>query len=92
MLERDSELLEGGGSRNPGGQSLLRREEHEHAAGPQAEVVRGLPGEPLHETMDPDFNLDAMAILDAGIRSAETAKLEMVDNIYWRASRPPYRG
>jgi hypothetical protein len=33
-----------------------------------------------------------MAILDAGIRSAESAKLETVDNIYWRASKPAVRG
>lgn len=40
-------------------------------------------GEPLHETLGPDFNLDAMAILDAGIRSARSGRLETVDSLYW---------
>ncbi len=40
-------------------------------------------GEPLHPTLDPQFNLDAMAVLDAGIRSARSGKLETVDSIYW---------
>lgn len=35
-------------------------------------------GEPLHETLQAGFNLDAMAILDAAIRSAETTCLEAV--------------
>ena len=29
------------------------------------------------------FNLDAMAILDAGLRSADTGKLEPVNNANW---------
>ncbi len=41
-------------------------------------------GEPLHPTLDMMFNLEAMAILDAGIRSAASGKLEMVDNVFWR--------
>jgi len=40
-------------------------------------------GEPLHATLGPDFNLQAMAILDAGIRSAASGKLEMVNNETW---------
>lgn len=40
-------------------------------------------GEPLHTTLDPMFNLEAMAILDAGIRSAASGKLETVDNATW---------
>jgi predicted dehydrogenase len=40
-------------------------------------------GEPLHTTLDPQFNLDAMAILDAGIRSAASGKMETVDNATW---------
>jgi len=39
--------------------------------------------EPLHITLDPMFNLEAMAILDAGIRSAASGKLEMVNNPTW---------
>jgi len=36
-------------------------------------------GEPLHETLDPRFNLEAQAILEAGIRSAESRRLEEVE-------------
>ena len=38
---------------------------------------------PLHETMKAKFNLGAIAILDAGIRSADSGKTEMVNNIHW---------
>ena len=40
-------------------------------------------GGSLHTTLDPMFNLEAMAILDAGIRSAASGKLEMVNNATW---------
>jgi len=30
------------------------------------------------------FNLKAMAILDAGVRSASSGKLELIDNSTWR--------
>jgi predicted dehydrogenase len=40
-------------------------------------------GEPLHPTLDPMLNLDAMAILDAGIRSAASGKVELVDDATW---------
>ncbi len=40
-------------------------------------------GEPLHETLQLDFNLDAMAILDAGRRSADSGKLELVNSTSW---------
>ena len=40
-------------------------------------------GEPLHETLRMDFNLDAMAILDAGIRSSKSGQLELVDSERW---------
>lgn len=40
-------------------------------------------GEPLHPTLSLAQNLDAMAILDAGIRSAATGKLELVDDMTW---------
>ena len=40
-------------------------------------------GEPLHPTLQLDFNLQAMAILDAGIRSAASGKMETVDNATW---------
>jgi hypothetical protein len=36
-------------------------------------------GEPLHETLQVAFNLDAMAILDAAIRSSETRCMESVE-------------
>ena len=41
-------------------------------------------GEPLHPTLEMMFNLEAMAILDAGVRSACSGKLEMVDNTVWQ--------
>jgi len=40
-------------------------------------------GEPPHPTMDMMQNLDAMAILDAGIRSATSGKLELVNDVTW---------
>ena len=40
-------------------------------------------GEPLHPTLDIDFNLETMAILDAGIRSAATGKVEPVNDACW---------
>jgi predicted dehydrogenase len=40
-------------------------------------------GEPLHPTLDPILNLEYMAILDAGIRSAESGKVELVQNGTW---------
>jgi predicted dehydrogenase len=42
-------------------------------------------GESLHPTLDIPLNLDAMAILDAGIRSAKSGKAELVDSINWCA-------
>jgi predicted dehydrogenase len=36
-------------------------------------------GEPLHPTLDMMQNLEVMAILDAGIRSAASGKLELVE-------------
>ena len=41
-------------------------------------------GEPLHPTLDMMFNLEVMAILDAGVRSASSGKLETVDNAAWQ--------
>jgi len=41
-------------------------------------------GEPLHITLQPLFNLNALAILDAGIRSADSGKTELVDNLHWK--------
>lgn len=40
-------------------------------------------GEPLHPTLDPTLNLEYMAILDAGIRSATSGKIELVQNSTW---------
>ena len=40
-------------------------------------------GEPLHPTLEMTFNLEVMAILDAGLRSAASGKLETVDNTAW---------
>ena len=41
-------------------------------------------GEALHPTLDLDFNLEVMAILDAGLRSAASGEMERVDNGVWR--------
>lgn len=41
-------------------------------------------GEAVHPTLHPVFNLEVMAILDAGVRSADSGKLETVDNSVWR--------
>ena len=49
------------------------------------EVIHHLEtGEPLFEILQLDFNLDAMAILDAGRRSAESGKLELVQSARWQ--------
>lgn len=41
-------------------------------------------GEPLHFTALPAFNLEALAILDAGLRSADSGKMEPVQNLHWQ--------
>jgi predicted dehydrogenase len=49
-----------------------------------SEVIHHLEtGEPLHPTLDPAVNLEAMAILDAGIRAAASGQLETVDSAAW---------
>jgi predicted dehydrogenase len=51
---------------------------------PAKELLHHLEtGDPLHPTLDIPVNLDAMAILDAGIRSASSGKLELVNNASW---------
>jgi len=44
-------------------------------------------GEPVHQTLEMMFNLEAMAILDAGVRSTSTGKSEMVENASWQKCR-----
>jgi len=39
--------------------------------------------ESLHPALESAFNLEVMAILDAGVRSAASGKLETVDNAAW---------
>jgi hypothetical protein len=41
-------------------------------------------GDALHDTLQVPINLEAMAILDAGVRSANSQRLELVDNGTWR--------
>jgi predicted dehydrogenase len=41
-------------------------------------------GEALHPTLDAEFNLQVMAMLDAGLRSSVSGKLEQVDGLAWR--------
>jgi hypothetical protein len=48
------------------------------------ETDTGTEGEPLFDLLQLDFNLDAMAILDAGRRSAESGKLELVNSTRWQ--------
>ena len=64
-----------------------------HACGPlppdrmdiaQEFIHRLETGDPLHQTLDLDFNLEVMAILDAGLRSAESGRMETVDTDAWR--------
>jgi predicted dehydrogenase len=40
-------------------------------------------GEPLHPTLEMNQNLEVMAILDAGIRSAASGKIELVNDGSW---------
>ncbi|MBA3943253.1 MAG: Gfo/Idh/MocA family oxidoreductase [Herpetosiphonaceae bacterium] len=40
-------------------------------------------GEALHPTLDPLMNLEMMAILDAGIRSAASGKVELINDATW---------
>ena len=40
-------------------------------------------GQPVHATLDLLFNLKAMAILDAGVRSAASSKMELVESVIW---------
>lgn len=39
--------------------------------------------QPVHETLDAMFNLEAMAILDAGYRSCASGKVELVNSAAW---------
>ena len=41
-------------------------------------------GDPLHQTLELDFNLEVMAILDAGVRSADSGRLELVETDAWQ--------
>jgi predicted dehydrogenase len=40
-------------------------------------------GQPLHPTLEAELNVEVMAILDAGVRSAISGKLELVDSAAW---------
>ena len=40
--------------------------------------------QPLHKTLEANFNLEVMAILDAGLRSSNSGRLEMVNNTTWQ--------
>jgi len=56
----------------------------EHINNPAKEFINHLAtGEALHITMQPEFNLEAMAILDAGIRSAKSGKLELTQSVHF---------
>jgi predicted dehydrogenase len=48
------------------------------------ELIRHLDtGDPVHATLEAQFNLEAMAVLDAGLRSSRSGKLETVDTAVW---------
>ena len=56
----------------------------EGCATPAQEFIHHLEtGEPLHPTMDVLQNLEAMAILDAGIRSVASGQIELVNDAVW---------
>lgn len=68
-----------------------RTEQHEceplpagHTNIAEAFIHRLETADPLHQTLDLDFNLEVMAILDAGLRSADSGRLELVDTHPWR--------
>jgi predicted dehydrogenase len=51
---------------------------------PAEEMIHHLEtGEPPHVTLGLEHNLEVMAILDAGLRSAAGGRLELVDNASW---------
>jgi predicted dehydrogenase len=53
-----------------------------------AELIHHLStGEPVHPTLEMMLNLDAMAILDAGLRSAASGRLELVGGPTWEPGR-----
>ncbi|MFN8486026.1 MAG: Gfo/Idh/MocA family oxidoreductase [Caldilineaceae bacterium] len=41
-------------------------------------------GEPLHPTLETALNLEVMAILDAGVRAADSGQLTTVDSAVWQ--------
>ena len=41
-------------------------------------------GETVHPTLEMNFNLEVQAILDAGYRSSNSGKMEVVENAAWR--------
>jgi predicted dehydrogenase len=54
-------------------------------ATPAEEFIHHLEtGDPLHPTLQLEHNVEVMAILDAGIRSAATGAQELVDDATWR--------
>ncbi|MCL6431092.1 MAG: Gfo/Idh/MocA family oxidoreductase [Anaerolineae bacterium] len=56
----------------------------EGRATPAEEFIHHLEtGEPLHPTLQLERNLEVMAVLDAGIRSAASGRLETVDDAIW---------
>jgi predicted dehydrogenase len=58
----------------------------EHRNNPAKEFINYLASgkkEQMHITMQPEFNLEAMAILDAGIRSAKSGRLEPAQSVHY---------
>ena len=65
------EVVEGGAL--PAGRDTLAKDIFNHLE----------TGEPVHRTLQADFNLEAMAILDAGMRSIASGKVELVNDATW---------
>lgn len=65
--------MEGAKRKRPGEEQVLAKE-----------LMHPLEtGDPLHPTLEMDFHLEAVAILDAGIRSAASGKVELVNDATW---------
>ena len=56
----------------------------EHLKDIASAFVCYMDGQPLNLMLQPDLNLHSLAILDAGVRSANSGKIELVNNSSWQ--------
>ncbi|MBX3010088.1 MAG: Gfo/Idh/MocA family oxidoreductase [Caldilineaceae bacterium] len=86
VIERPKGGAEGVRVEKGGGQSA-RYEVEPMSVGEQnvaqAYIHHRATGEALHPTLALAFNLEVMAILDAGVRAADSGRLEVVENETW---------